>query len=213
MRIPTGAIERIGQYRRILQELKRDGANAVYSHHLAERTGFTAAQVRRDMMVLESTCGTRHGYEIDCLLDRISRLLDNPGGENVAIAGAGNLGRALLAYFSLSGPRLRLAAAFDTDPDKIGRVFNGCRCHSPDDMARVMAEQGIRTVMLAVPAHHAQAVAERLVACGATGILNFAPVPLRLPAYVFVEQIDMSLALEKVAFFSRRTSREEMEAR
>lgn len=209
MQIPVSVVERIGQYRRILQDLKRDGTGTVCSHHLAERAGVTAAQVRRDMMVLKSTCGTRHGYPIDCLLNRIAGMLDNPTGENVAIAGTGNLGRALLAYFSMSGPRLRVAVAFDTDPDKIGRVFNGCRCHGPDDMARVMAEQGIRTVMLAVPARSAQAVAERLVECGATGILNFAPVPLRLPAHVFVEQIDMTLALEKVAFFSRRTSREE----
>jgi len=41
------------------------------------------------------------------------------------------------------------------------------------------------------------------VTAGVRGILNFAPVPLHVPEGVYVEQIDMTMALEKVAFFAR----------
>lgn len=45
------------------------------------------------------------------------------------------------------------------------------------------------------------------MAAGVTGILNFAPVVLRLPARIYVESIDMTVSLEKVAFFARANQR------
>ncbi|MEI6972007.1 MAG: redox-sensing transcriptional repressor Rex [bacterium] len=208
---PQRTIERIGQYRRLLYDVKKDGRARVYSHDLADRIGGTAAQIRRDLMLLGCSCGSKTGYPVDQLLSKIAEFLDNPEGENVALIGIGNVGRALLSFFSTPGPSLKVTAAFDRDQSKVGRVLHGCRCYVMEDMERVLAEQCIKTAIMAVPAGDAQGVAEKLAACGVRGILNFAPVPLRVPPGVFVERIDMTVALEKVAFFSRQASGEEQD--
>jgi redox-sensing transcriptional repressor len=95
----------------------------------------------------------------------------------------------------------------DVDLDKIGLTFSDVRCYSVRQMAEVVAEKGIDIALVTVPAEHAQHAAEQLVAAGVTGILNFAPVVLRLHERIYVENIDMTVALEKVAFFTRPSQR------
>ncbi|MEI7898868.1 MAG: redox-sensing transcriptional repressor Rex [bacterium] len=209
MTMPANTIERICQYRRLLREAEKQGRHSVYSYDLAERSGGTAAQVRRDLMLLGCTCGCKAGYPIERLLLRIAEVLDKHTGEAMAVIGIGNLGRALLSHFSMTGPNIRVVAAFDCDPAKVGRVLHGCRCYGVEEMERILREQAIKVVMIAVPASEAQQLADRLVECGVRGIANFAPVLLRVPPGVYVEHIDMTVALEKVSFFSRLANSEE----
>jgi redox-sensing transcriptional repressor len=53
---------------------------------------------------------------------------------------------------------------------------------------------------LTVPGEVAQSVAEVLAAAGIRGILNFAPVVLRLPERVRIVTVDLSIQLEQLAF-------------
>lgn len=196
-------IGRLSQYRSFLSRLLREDATHVYSHQLAAYCGVTSSQVRRDMMAIHHSGSPSRGYGLVALLGDIGRVLDEPAGERVAVVGVGNLGRALMAYFAGRRPKMEIAAAFDSDPAKVGRLFHGCRCHPMDELERVMAEAGIRVAVIAVPGGEAQAVASRLVQAGARGLLNFAPVRLTVPEGVHVEYIDMVMALEKVAYFAR----------
>ncbi len=143
------------------------------------------------------------GYSAEGLAEAIGALLDGPEPEAAALVGVGNLGRAILAYFLGRRPKARLVAAFDTDPAKVGRVIQGCRCYSIEETQRRVREHGIRVGLIAVPAVAAISVADRLVRAGVRGLLNFAPVPLHVPAGVYVEQMDMTTWLEKVACFAR----------
>ena len=122
----------------------------------------------------------------------------------MALVGVGNLGGAILGFFVGRRPKLSLVAAFDADRDKAGRVLYGVRCHAMNEMADVVVGQGIRVAAITVPASEAQDVADRLVRAGVRGILNFAPVRLRVPAGVYVEDVDVTMALEKVAYFARQ---------
>lgn len=212
-RISQKNIARLSLYRRLLSRLQTDGVKNIYSHDLARMAGGTAAQVRRDLMVVGTFGNPKRGYDVKELIDSIGAVLDAPAGEGVALAGVGNLGRAILAYFSGRRPRLSIVAAFDTDPSKANRVIHGCRVYASDDLASVISREGIRIAVLTVPAAQAQAVAEGLVAAGVRGILNFAPAPLRVPPEVFVEDIDMTMSLEKVAFFARQGQAEKEFAR
>jgi redox-sensing transcriptional repressor len=169
--------------------------------------GVSAAQVRRDLMVVGYEGSPKRGYETAKLLGGIRNTLDEPGGQKMAVVGVGNLGRALLAYFTGRRPGLAMAAAFDKDPGRIGRVIHGCHCHHMDDLERVVEEEGIHVAVLAVPAVAAQKVADKLVRCGIRGILNFAPVPVHVPPTVYIENIDLTMSLEKVAFFARNRQR------
>jgi len=203
-RIPDKVVARLVLYRRILAPLAEQGFERLYSHQLADLAQGTAAQVRRDLMTVATAGSPARGYEVRALLRGLAAMLDAPDPQPVALIGIGNLGRALLSFFAARQDRLRVTAAFDVDPAKAKRTLHGCPCHLLEEMPALVAKQGIRVAILAVPAAEAQGVADLLVGAGVTGILNFAPAPIRVPDHAYVEPIDLALALEKVAFFARR---------
>ncbi|MFZ4394721.1 MAG: redox-sensing transcriptional repressor Rex [Kiritimatiellia bacterium] len=197
-------IERLSLYRRLLAGLMAEKAQNAFSHQLSKATDVTPAQVRRDMMGIGFSGNPSRGYDVHDLHDAITQVLDAPTVQEVALIGIGNLGRAILSYFTGRHARLAITAAFDTDPEKAGRVIHGCRCYQLDAMAAQIRERDIRVAILAVPADSAQSVTDILVGAGIHGILNFAPLRLRTPGSIFVEDMDLTTSLEKVAFFARR---------
>ena len=197
-------IGRLSIYRRLLSERLAEKKEHIYSHELSKATGASAAQVRRDLMVVGYNGSPTKGYEVVELIRSIGSFLDGSGSEGVAIVGLGNLGRAILTYFAGRRPNLAIVAVFDNDPHKTGRVIQGCRCYAMSDLDGTVRKAGIATAILAVPANEAQKVAEALVRAGIKGILNFAPCHLRLPKGVYMTNMDFTASLEKVAFFARR---------
>jgi redox-sensing transcriptional repressor len=203
---PDKSVGRLSIYRRVLANLKTDGIQSVFSHELAAAAGVTAPQVRRDIMLVGSPGSPTKGYDVQGLIDSIARFLDSPESQNVALIGVGNLGRAILTYFSGRGSNLTISASFDTDPNKANRVINGCHCFPMADLAEILARENITTAILAIPAAEAQGVVDKLVSAEVTGLLNFVPARLRVPQHVFVENMDITASLEKVAFFARQES-------
>jgi redox-sensing transcriptional repressor len=200
--IPVKTIGRLSLYRRLLLDLAASGMRQLYSHQLAALAISTPAQVRRDLMTIGFTGSPRRGYAIHELVGAIDAVLARSVETSVALVGVGNLGRAILAYFANRQPWVRFVAAFDNDPDKIGRVINGCRVHAVDEAEVILRREGIRGAVVAVPAADAQLVTDRLVLAGVKSILNFAPVRLRVPTGVFVEELDMTTALDRVAYYA-----------
>ena len=202
--ISAKSIGRLSLYRRLLNVLQAEGVRNVYSHQLATLAGCTGTQVRRDLMVVGYSGSPTHGYEVARLIESLREFLDAPAGQGVALVGVGNLGKAILSYFAGRRPNLQIVAAFDNDAYKVNRVIHGCRCYSMENLYEVTQGQSIRLAIITVPAQAAQAVADALVKGGVRGILNFAPVRLRVPPHVHVEDIDMTVSLEKVAYFARQ---------
>jgi redox-sensing transcriptional repressor len=190
-------------YRRILLEARKRGVRNMFSHQLATLSGGTAAQVRRDVMTIGYSGSPTKGYDVAELLESIDQFMNDPEGAKVALVGVGNLGRALLAFFQARSRSLRIVAAFDADPYKAGRVIHGCRCYAADEMDQVIEDQNISVGVVAVPAEAAQQVADRLIRAGVGGLLNFAPIALHTPGNIYVEDIDMTTSLEKVAYFAK----------
>jgi len=197
-------IARLSLYRRLLSNLATNTVVNVFSHELAVSAGVTPAQVRRDMMAVGYSGSPSKGYSVKDLIKSIDDFLDAPEGQRVALVGIGNVGRALIAYFSGRRPQLKLVAAFDNDPKLINRTIHGCKCLHAAELAETAKQEDINIAIIAVPASDAQAVADNCVKAGIHGILNFAPVPLKLPPNVYCDNIDMAVALEKVAFFARK---------
>jgi redox-sensing transcriptional repressor len=211
-KISSRSVERLSIYRRALVNGRHEFGSSVYSHQLAQSCQLTAAQVRRDLMAIGYRGNPNCGYDVKRLLSSLAAFLDSHVSRSVAIVGMGYLGRAIAAFLANRSGKIRLEAAFDVDLDKIGLSFSDVRCYSVLQMAEVLAEKRIEIAIITVPAEQAQRVAEQLVAAGVTGLLNFAPVVLRMPARIYVENIDMSVALEKVAFFARTSQRRKARA-
>jgi redox-sensing transcriptional repressor len=199
--IPVNTLGRLSLYRRLLTEQLASGTRQIYSHQLARLAVSTAAQVRRDLMTIGFTGSPRKGYGIQELVEAVSDVLARSVDTSVALVGVGNLGRAILAYYGNRQP-IRFAAAFDRAPEKAGRILHGCRCYPVEQMAEIIARDKIHVGVIAVPAADAQAVADQLVLSGVKGILNFAPVRLRVPSGLYVENVDLMMALDKVAYYA-----------
>ncbi len=201
--ISNKVIERLSVYRRNLQELLGESQTHIYSHQLAERAGVSAARLRRDLMVTGSAGSPARGYDVERLLKIISEFLDGPDNQNIAIIGTGNLGRAILGHIRGRCHHLKVVAGFDIDEHRVNRVIMGCRCYLISELETIVREKKITVAVITVPADAAQQVADMLVAVGIKSIVNFAPVVLKVPANVFVEYIDISVALTKAAYFAR----------
>ena len=194
-------IGRLSLYRRLLAGLMDENRRNIYSHELASLAGGTAPQVRRDLMSIGYSGSPAKGYDIADLAESIDAFMDNPGGTHVTVVGAGNLGRAIMSYFESNRPRLKILAAFDSDPKKIGSKICGRPCYDIADLKKIVAKMDIRLGVVTVPADIAQDVTDKLIDAGITGILNFAPTRLHVPDNVYVEQVDLTMSMEKVAYF------------
>lgn len=197
------SVARLSLYRRLLLPLQEAGAGHIYSHQLARLAGVSAAQVRRDLMAVGYSGSPNRGYEVDNCLGAIAAFLDGEERQDVALVGAGRLGRSVLAHFSSRPSMLRFAVCFDTDPALIDTSIEGVRCHSIEVMEQVVRDLGITVGVIAVPADMAQAVAADLVRGGVRSLISFSPVPLRVPDDVFVDYLDITSALESAAFYAR----------
>jgi redox-sensing transcriptional repressor len=204
MNISDKTIGRLSLYRRLLYRFTAEGRTNVYSHQIAAMSGATPAQVRRDLMVIGYSGSPNRGYRIDDLISSIGEFLDDPSGQNVTLVGVGNLGRAILAYFAGRRPKLAIVAAFDIVPDKVNRTIHGCHCYPMEEFPAIAKRENITVGILTVPADVAQSAAQMLAESGVRGILNFAPVVLTLPPTVYVQDVDMVMTLERVAYFARK---------
>lgn len=129
--IPARTIERMVLYKRLLSDLLSKGQKTLFSHQLAALAHNTPAQVRRDIMTIGHEGSPHKGYDIASLISRITVILDGSKDRSIALVGVGNLGRAILSYFTYRHPGLTIVAAFDTDESKVDRVISAAAAITP----------------------------------------------------------------------------------
>ena len=198
--VPPAVVSRLSLYLRELQHMIRCGRETTSSTRLGGRLGCTDAQVRKDLACFGQFGYPGIGYRCAELADRIRVILGTDRQWPVALVGLGNLGRALLRYKGFEEQGFRFVAAFDVDRRKVGKAVESIPVLHFDQFESAATEFGIRLAVIAVPAGAAQAVADRLVAAGLEGMLNFAPVTLNLPGRVSSVGVDLAIELEQLSF-------------
>jgi redox-sensing transcriptional repressor len=199
-KISESTVRRLSLYLRFLQEARARGEETISSEALAERGGTTSAQVRKDLSFFGSFGKRGLGYSVGELLRSIEEILGLHRRWKVALVGAGKIGSALISYQNFRSRGFEIRAVFDSDPAKIGRSWDQ-RTVLPDaEMERVLREEPIDILIVAVPADAAQAIVDRAVAGGVRAILNFAPLRLRLPEDVALRNVDMVVEMEGLTF-------------
>lgn len=199
-KISESAVRRLSLYLRLLQEADAAGAETISSGQLAERGGTTSAQVRKDLSLFGSFGKRGLGYSVQELLGRIREILGLQKTWRVALVGAGKLGSALFSYRDFEARGFHIRAVFDSDPNKVGTTWGGLTVCADEEMERTLSAEQVDMAILAVPADAAQQVADRIVAAGVRGILNFAPVRLKVPRGVVLKNVDVTLELEGLSF-------------
>jgi redox-sensing transcriptional repressor len=141
------------------------------------------------------------------LIGVIGAILDPKEIMNIAIVGYGHLGKAISSYLLSKRPHLKIVAAFDIDPKKIGATNSLVPCFTIERLREIIASKNVTLALLTVSAGAAQEMSKALVASGIKGILNFTSVNLNVPQEIYLEEYDMITSLEKVAYFVKIAER------
>jgi redox-sensing transcriptional repressor len=198
--VPNPAVRRLSLYLRQLEAFKRKDRRTISSKQLGESLGLTDAQVRKDFAYFGQFGHPGIGYRVDDLIAQVKRILGTDKTWNVLLVGAGNLGRALMAYKGFDQKGFRLVAVFDADAAKVGKKQASFVIQPLSELAATVASKGIKLAMIAVPADNAQDVADQLVTAGVRGLLNFAPVSITVPPDVALNAVDLAVQLEQLSF-------------
>ena len=202
--IPEATVARLPLYLRALTALSERSVPTVSSEELAAAAGVNSAKLRKDFSYLGSY-GTRGvGYDVEYLVYQISRALGLTQSYRVAIIGVGNLGHALANYAGFATRGFQIAALIDADAERVGEQIAGIEIRHLDDLEILVKEHEISIGVIATPAAAAQDVCDRLVSCGVTSVLNFAPAILSVPDAVDVRKVDLSIELQILAFHEQR---------
>jgi redox-sensing transcriptional repressor len=198
--VPKAVVARLSLYLRELQRLEAAGQQTISSAQLGTLLGFSDAQVRKDLGFFGQFGYPGVGYRCDELILAMRDILGTNQVWPVVMVGVGNLGQALLGYRGFGRQNFRIVSAFDCDRSKVGGTINGIPVRHVDELADVVRKEHIRLGMVVVPAERAQEVADRLVAAGVEGVVNFAPVTLALPPHVQLVSVDLAIELEQLSF-------------
>jgi redox-sensing transcriptional repressor len=194
-------ITRLSIYNRALSEIEKEGVEIILSDELGDRVGYSAAQIRKDLSCFGEFGEIGKGYFVRDLKDAISRILGVDRKWNVALAGAGHLGSALLAYPGFRQRGFNIVAVFDNDLCKIGKRWEDIVIQDMSELPRTVKEQNIRIGIVSALAQVSQEIVDMLVSCGVRAILNFAPVSITVPEGVELRNVDLSTELECLSYF------------
>lgn len=177
-KISSAVIRRLPRYYRHLDDLHRSNTVRISSGALAKTMGLTASQIRQDLSCFGEFGQQGYGYNVERLRSEVADILGMNRSHTVVILGAGNLGRALIENFSFSTNGFQLVAAFDVDPNLVGKQLGGIPVYHVDTLGSYMKEHKVSVGVLTVPAAVAVDSARTLAGHGVEGIWNFTNVEL-----------------------------------
>jgi redox-sensing transcriptional repressor len=200
MNYNKNCIIRLSHYRNAINRFKQLGFSKVFSDNLADAIGVTPAQVRKDFSLFKLSGNKRGGYELDSLKENLNIILGKNDVQRCVLCGAGKLGTALMKYKGFEKEGIKIIAAFDTDTAKLDSKSE-IKVLPIENLNDFLTKEKVKIGIIAVPEHEAQPIADRMVNSGIKGILNFAPIKLRCPNDVVINNVNLALELENVIYF------------
>lgn len=199
--VPEIVVRRLPLYLRALTRLAEANHLITSSQELSDMLGISSAQIRKDLSYFGEFGKQGMGYGVPYLRDQLRRILQVDRHWDMVLVGAGDLGHAIANHAGFERWGYRVVAVFDNDMTKIGLSMANLTIRSTDELEVVIRANHVRIGIVAVPALHAQAVAERMVRGGIRAILNYAPINLNLPPEVRVHSIDPVVGLQSMSYY------------
>ena len=188
-------LQRLPAYLSYLRSLPEDAGLHISATAIADGLGLGEVQVRKDLAAVTSCGKPKTGYPMQTLVRDLERFLGAGGCSRTVLVGVGNLGLALLSYGGFSDYGLRIMAAFDVNPALVGATVDGHPILPASQLPAFCRQQQVQIGILAVPAAAAQGCCDALTRSGVQAVWNFAPVRLRAPEGVLIQQEDMACSL------------------
>jgi redox-sensing transcriptional repressor len=202
MKLPSKTVEKLSQYRRVLQKYEDLDQLYIFSHDLATMLHIKAVQVRRDFMLINVTGNYRYGYNVKELLEGINKTLTTPKAQNATIIGMGDLGQALLKHIG-SNPvcPANIIATFDLNPERTNKTYFQVPCYDFVRSAELIGQQNIKIAILTIVTPDIQEIVDSLIISGITSIINFSGGPFRVPDHIILKDYDIRTTLEELSYF------------
>ncbi|MDY5853186.1 MAG: redox-sensing transcriptional repressor Rex [Bacilli bacterium] len=194
--VSTKQLERFPIYLNHLLALKKEGKINTSAPQIAAVLGFSEEQVRKDLQVVTKSSGKpKAGRVIDELIRDINEFLGYGDTTGAVVVGCGHLGEAFMKYEGFLEYGLEILAGFDVASKKIGKIINGKKIYSMNNLEKIIMQLNVQIAIITVPSEEAQGVVDRLVNCGIKGIWNFANVHISAPDDVVIETVNLASSL------------------
>jgi redox-sensing transcriptional repressor len=200
-RLSLGVAARLSRYLQVLTQARKMGKETISSQELSEYTHVNSTQIRRDLSGFGKFGKRGVGYNVDSLVSQIRKILRTSGQHNIALFGAGHLGKAIASSDIFADHGFRVVAIFDTDERKLGEEINGVRVRHTRELKQVVDDEDIVVGVLAVPTAAAQALADQLVDAGVKIIFNYSEALLQVPPEVTVHTSSPAVDLLYALYF------------
>jgi len=210
--IAEASLRRLPVYHHLLEEMMIAGAPFISCSVIGRALNLDPTQVRKDIEATGIVGKPKVGYPLPALVHRIEDFLGWSNTKDAVLAGAGSLGNALLGYQKFRQFGINIVAAFDTDAEKLGTSIHGKEVLPLEQLRDFTHERHIHLGIIATPSTAAQSVADLMVAGGIRAIWNFAPVHLRVPDLVILQNEDLYPSLASLSFKLEKRMIEERNA-
>ena len=209
-KISNNVIRRLPRYLRKLDELIAKGQERISSSELASQLGLTSSQIRQDLSCFGGFGQQGYGYNVQSLRDAVAGILGIDKGHSAVLIGVGNIGKAMLCNFGFASWGFKIAAAFDTNPDRVGEDYNGVKVLDMAQLEEYLAENTVDVAVLTVPKDAAVSVTKRLCDCGIKAIWNFTNVEIEAPdSSTIIEHMHFSDSLLSLSYYISRPQDDE----
>lgn len=205
--ISRQALLRLPNYLNYLKKLQSEGVQTVSAPKIAAALGQNEVQVRKDIAFVSSCAGKpKTGFDTTQLVRDLESFLGYDNVNEAVLVGAGQLGRALLNYKGFAEYGVHIVAAFDTDETLTAQTFGTEKRIFPMEKLEDLCERmRIHIGIVTVPAESAQAVCDKLVACGIRAILNFAPTHITVPQGILLQNENIASSLAVLSAHLKKT--------
>lgn len=194
--IPVRTLKRMPFYLNHLEMLNKEGVVYISAPKIANDLNLNEVSVKKDLSYITTKNGKpKVGHKVEDLICDLKEILGYNKYKKACIIGCGNLGKALLNYTGFKKYGFEIVAAFDTDPNIIGKVINNVSINNILDLKDICCEQNIPIGIITVNESNAQDVCNKLVECGVKGIWNFSPVQLKSTQDVVIQNENMASSL------------------
>ena len=192
--ISKAVLKRLPGYLNYLKNMPEGSSPYISATALANALGMGEVQVRKDLAKVSDGGRPKVGYLREALIEDISQFLGYDNTTDAILVGAGKLGQALLGYVGFEAYGLNVLAAFDVEP-QADRTDDGKPILPMEKLESFCKKNKVLMGIITVPAQHAQAVCDKLIATGIKAIWNFAPVHLDVPSHILVQNENMATSL------------------
>lgn len=200
-KVPEPTLRRLPWYLSNIKLMKERGEHFVSSTQISKEINIDASQIAKDLSYVNISGRTRVGYNIDALIDVLEQFLGFTNMHKAFLFGVGSLGGALLRDSGLHHFGLEIVAAFDINPDLVGKDLNGIPIFHSNEFEAKMKEYDVNIGVLTVPINIAQEITDKMVSGGIKAVWNFTPFRIRVPENIVVQ--NTSLYAHLAVMFNR----------